>query len=184
MRQCRPSLPRGQMPSTAAFCSRNTGTGLPLPKGARRLSSCTVGTVNSAISATASNLSGSGLGTGYSLAAQSLMALRNAPIFSSSMVRPAAAECPPKRSSSSAQAHKAACRLKLVGARPLPRPSPFSVEITMEGRPYFSIRRVATMPITPGCQPSPDTTITRSRTRAGSALSFSSAAAAICCSAC
>ena len=123
-------------------------------------------------------------GTGYSLAAQSLMALRNAPIFSSSMVRPAAAECPPKRSSSGAQAHKAACRLKLVGARPLPRPSPFSVEITMEGRPYFSIRRVATMPITPGCQPSPDTTITRSRTRAGSALSFSSAAAAICCSAC
>ena len=107
-----------------------------------------------------------------------------APIFSSSMVRPAAAECPPKRSSSGAQAHKAACRLKLVGARPLPRPSPFSVEITMEGRPYFSIRRVATMPITPGCQPSPDTTITRSRTRAGSALSFSSAAAAICCSAC
>ena len=74
--------------------------------------------------------------------------------------------------------------MPLVGARPLPRPSPFSVEITMEGRPYFSIRRVATMPITPGCQPSPDTTITRSRTRAGSALSFSSAAAAICCSAC
>ncbi len=60
-----PHCPGARCHPPRAFCSRNTGTGLPLPKGARRLSSCTVGTVNSAISATASSLSGSGLGTVY-----------------------------------------------------------------------------------------------------------------------
>ena len=41
----------------------------------------------------------------------------------------------------------------------------------MAGRLYFSISRAATMPITPGCQSSPETTSTRSRWRAGSASS-------------
>ncbi len=92
-------------------------------------------------------------------------------------VRPAAAECPPKRSSSGAQAHKAArAGLKLVvGRAPLAAAPRAVFSRNNNGGAasfYFSIRRVATMPITPGCQPSPDTTITRSRTRAGSALSF------------
>ena len=113
-----------------------------------------------------------------------MTAARKAGIFSSSMVRPAAAAWPPQRSRRSPQAESAACRLKPSGARPLPRPSPFSVEMTMTGRLKRSIRRLATMPMTPGCQPSPATTSTRSCRRAGSACRAASAAEAICCSVC
>ena len=56
-------------------------------------------------------------------------------MFFSSTDRPAAWACPPKRTSSGAQAALALCRLKPGTLRPEPLPPPFCTLITMAGRP-------------------------------------------------
>ena len=90
---------------------------------------------------------------------------------------------PPKRISRSAQAVMQPCRLKPGTLRPLPLPSPFSaMETIITGRPYFSTRREATIPMTPWCQPLPHSSMTRSSVRPGSAASISSTAFSIFCS--
>ena len=117
-------------------------------------------------------------------AAHALMVCRNAARFSSSISTPAAAAWPPNRVRYCAQSASALCRSNGSGARPLPRPSPSCIEMTMTGRLNRSMSRAATMPMTPGCQSSPLTTSTRSRVRAGSASNACKAAAKTCCSVC
>ena len=83
-------------------------------------------------------------------------ASRKASRFSACSERPAAARCPPKLSRCSEQASSAASRSKPGMLRPLPRPPPSpSSETTTTGRWWRSTRREATIPTTPGCQPSP-----------------------------
>lgn len=130
-----------------------------------------------------SHSSGGVYSTGHSRAAQSFIRRRRAIRFSARTERPAAMAWPPKRRSRSAQEAMHSCRLKPCTLRPLPLPSPFSsMETTMTGRPVFSTRREATMPMTPGCQFCPQSRMTRSSKRPGSRSSSSCAALTISCS--
>ncbi len=92
--------------------------------------------------------------------------------------RPAAARWPPNEVRCDAQASRPASRSKPGMLRPDPRPPPSpSSEITIAGRWWRSARREATIPTTPGCQPSPATTSAgASRRSSGSSRSAASAA--------
>ena len=65
--------------------------------------------------------------------------------------------CPPPRPISPSRASRAtaAPRSTPPTERPEPLPSPPSKPITTAGRPKASLSRAATIPTTPGCQPSP-----------------------------
>ena len=77
---------------------------------------------------------------------------RKAGMFFSSMVKPAASSWPPKPSSRSEQASRAANRLNPPQLRQEPLPVPPDRWIIKLGQAYFSERREATMPTTPWCQ--------------------------------
>ena len=66
---------------------------------------------------------------------------------------PAAAAWPPNRVRYCAQSASALCRSNGSGARPLPRPSPSCIEMTMTGRLNRSMSRAATMPMRRGANP-------------------------------
>ena len=76
-------------------------------------------------------------------------------------VTPTAASCPPKRVSRSDVDSTAANRLTDPTERPEPRASSPSIVNSSDGTPYALTRRLATMPFTPSCQPSPATTSAR-----------------------
>ena len=130
-----------------------------------------------------SHSSGGVKSTAHSRAAHSFRRRRSSGRFSSRTERPAAMACPPKRSRMSSQEAMHSWRLKPCTLRPLPLPSPCSsTDTTMTGRPVFSTKREATMPMTPGCQSRPQMRMTRSSRMAGSASSCSCAALTISCS--
>ena len=81
--------------------------------------------------------------------------------MSAGSVTPTAASCPPKRVSRSDALSTAENRLTWPTLRPLPRASSPSMVNSRLGTPYVFTRRLATMPFTPSCQLSPDTTSAR-----------------------
>ncbi len=80
-------------------------------------------------------------------------------ILSFEMVSPAAALCPPYLSRSGAHATSPSRMLHDLTPRAEPLPTSPSMAMMTTGRENLSTRREATMPITPGCQPSQESTM-------------------------
>ncbi len=93
-------------------------------------------------------------------AACAASARRNGSTAPAASSTPAAMRWPPKRVRCAAQAARPSWRSYAETLRPEPRPEPSSSRaITTHGRRQRSTRRDATIPTTPGCHPSPATTI-------------------------
>ncbi len=130
-----------------------------VPNGSRRLSSSASPRPSSSPLTTASTRS-----TGIRSSARrtpracSTKAFANASRRPRSTSTPAAARCPPWRVRCSAHAFSPPSRSNAGMLRPEPRPRWPSSATHTTGRLWRSAMRAATIPITPACQPSPDST--------------------------
>ncbi len=151
-RRCSRRSPR--MPATSSVSS-----GLPSPNGARRSSSCARSSVSAAAGTIASIIvRGRRSSSASAASAWRPNASANASSCSSAIERPAAARWPPKRSRCSAQAARPLWRSKSEIERPDPFQPSAAPATSTTGRWNRSTSREATMPITPSCQPSSQST--------------------------
>ena len=179
-RACLPSCPIGRTSRTLAAGTSSRTPGLPIPNGASRPSSSARSRPRSAPPTIASirsvRLRSSGPSTAAAWAAN---ASRKASRFSARSASPAAARCPPKLTQvlgAGLQRRRAGRSRGCCGPSRALRPRR-RARSTIAGRWWRSTSREATIPITPGCQPSPATTSAgASRSRSGSSRRAVSAA--------
>ena len=134
------------------------GSGLPAPNGATRSSACTRSTEAAGTRSIPSTFTvGTTAASLMAAATRSPRKLRRPSTLPRATVNPAAMECPPPLISNPdwAAAMTADPRSTPVTDRPDPIPVSPSSETTHAGRLKRSVRRLATMPTTPGCHPAP-----------------------------
>ena len=160
-RECWRSSPMAVTRSKRAAGTSSVGCGLPIPNGRSSSRSSARARPSSPPGTTASTRSTGIRSSGDSAAAAcAASARRKGSTAAASSSTPAAMRWPPKRTSCPEQAARPACRSYAEMLRPEPRPPPSpSSAITTHGRRQRSTSRDATIPTTPGCQPSPATTI-------------------------